>query len=66
MSEADSLSSHRHIAGLRGVRRMSERVPTTNFSASWTRVDQTSDPSFYSTLLDATRAQGARPGPART
>ena len=37
---------------------MSERVPTTNFSASWTRVDQTSDPSFYSRLLDATRAQG--------
>jgi ubiquinone/menaquinone biosynthesis C-methylase UbiE len=37
---------------------MSEPVPTTNFSASWTRVDQTSDPSFYSALLDATRAQG--------
>ena len=37
---------------------MSESVPTTNFSASWTRVDQTSDPSFYSSLLEATRAQG--------
>ncbi len=37
---------------------MSETVPTTNFSASWTRVDQTSDPSFYSSLLEATRAQG--------
>ena len=32
-------------------------VPATNFSASWTRVDQTSDPSFYSALLQATRAQ---------
>ena len=38
--------------------RMSERVPATNFSASWVRVDQTSDPSFYASLLDATRAQG--------
>ena len=37
---------------------MTESVPTTNFSASWTRVDQTSDPSFYSSLLEATRAQG--------
>ena len=37
---------------------MSERLPTTNFSASWARVDETSDPSFYSRLLDATRAQG--------
>ncbi len=37
---------------------MSERVPVTNFSASWTRVDQTSDPSFYASLLDATRAEG--------
>ena len=37
---------------------MSERVPATNFSASWVRVDQTSDPSFYASLLDATRAQG--------
>ena len=36
---------------------MSGTVPTTNFSASWTRVDQTSDPSFYSSLLEATRAQ---------
>ena len=36
---------------------MDERVPTTNFSASWTRVDQTSDPSFYANLLQATRAQ---------
>ena len=37
---------------------MGERVPATNFSASWVRVDQTSDPSFYASLLDATRAQG--------
>ena len=37
---------------------MSERLPATNFSASWARVDETSDPSFYSRLLDATRAQG--------
>jgi ubiquinone/menaquinone biosynthesis C-methylase UbiE len=37
---------------------MSERVPATNFSASWVGVDQTSDPSFYVSLLDATRAQG--------
>ncbi|HEY7881909.1 MAG TPA: methyltransferase domain-containing protein [Streptosporangiaceae bacterium] len=37
---------------------MSERVPATNFSASWVRVDQTSDPAFYASLLDATRAQG--------
>jgi ubiquinone/menaquinone biosynthesis C-methylase UbiE len=37
---------------------MNERVPATNFSASWVRVDQTSDPSFYASLLDATRAQG--------
>ena len=37
---------------------MSERVPVTNFSASWTQVDQTSDPSFYASLLDATRAEG--------
>ena len=37
---------------------MSGRVPATNFSASWIRVDETSDPSFYSKLLDATRAQG--------
>lgn len=36
---------------------MDESVPTTNFSASWTRVDQTGDPAFYSHLLDATRAQ---------
>ena len=36
---------------------MSEHLPTTNFSASWTHVDQTSDPSFYARLLDATRAQ---------
>lgn len=36
---------------------MSERVPVTNFSASWTQVDQTSDPSFYASLLDATRAE---------
>lgn len=36
---------------------MSERVPTTNFSTSWTRVDQTTDPSFYARLLEATRAQ---------
>jgi ubiquinone/menaquinone biosynthesis C-methylase UbiE len=35
---------------------MSERVPTTNFSASWTRVDQTTDPSFYANVLQATRA----------
>ena len=37
---------------------MSQSLPTTNFSASWARVDETSDPSFYSRLLDATRAQG--------
>ena len=37
---------------------MSDRRPATNFSASWVRVDQTSDPSFYASLLDATRAQG--------
>ena len=37
---------------------MSERVAVTNFSASWVRVDQTSDPSFYASLLDATRADG--------
>jgi ubiquinone/menaquinone biosynthesis C-methylase UbiE len=37
---------------------VSERVPVTNFSASWTQVDQTSDPSFYASLLDATRAEG--------
>jgi ubiquinone/menaquinone biosynthesis C-methylase UbiE len=46
---------------------MSERVPTTNFSASWTRVDQTTDPSFYANLLQATRAddvERARQDPA--
>ena len=46
---------------------MSERVPATNFSASWTRVDQTSDPSFFASVLDATRAEGlaeARRDPA--
>ena len=37
---------------------MGERVPATNFSASWVRVDQTSNPLFYASLLDATRAQG--------
>jgi ubiquinone/menaquinone biosynthesis C-methylase UbiE len=37
---------------------VTERVPATNFSASWVRVDQTSDPSFYASLLDATRAEG--------
>ncbi len=36
---------------------MSEQLPTANFSASWTQVDQTIDPSFYARLLDATRAQ---------
>jgi SAM-dependent methyltransferase len=36
---------------------MSERAPTTNFSASWTRVDQTTDPAFYANLLQATRAE---------
>ena len=36
---------------------MSDRAPTTNFSRSWTRVDRTSDPSFYVGLLAATRAQ---------
>ena len=36
---------------------MSDHVSTTNFSASWTHIDKTSDPSFYSMLLDATRAQ---------
>ena len=35
----------------------SDPVPTTNFSESWTRVDQTSDPSFHASLLEATRAQ---------
>jgi ubiquinone/menaquinone biosynthesis C-methylase UbiE len=46
---------------------VSERVPATNFSASWVRVDQTSDPSFYASVLDATRAEGlaeARRDPA--
>jgi ubiquinone/menaquinone biosynthesis C-methylase UbiE len=46
---------------------VSECVPVTNFSASWTRVDQTGDPSFYAALLDATRAEGlaaARRDPA--
>jgi cyclopropane fatty-acyl-phospholipid synthase-like methyltransferase len=37
---------------------VSERVPVTNFSASWAQVDQTSDPLFYASLLDATRAEG--------
>jgi SAM-dependent methyltransferase len=37
---------------------VSEQVPVTNFSASWARVDQTGDPSFYAALLDATRAEG--------
>jgi ubiquinone/menaquinone biosynthesis C-methylase UbiE len=37
---------------------VSDRLPVTNFSASWVQVDQTSDPSFYASLLDATRAQG--------
>lgn len=35
---------------------MKEPVAFTNFSASWSRVDQTTDPSFYVGLLDATRA----------
>jgi ubiquinone/menaquinone biosynthesis C-methylase UbiE len=35
---------------------MGGSVPSTNFSASWSRVDQTADPSFYVGLLDATRA----------
>lgn len=35
---------------------MSDLVPSTNFSASWSRVDETADPSFYVGLLDATRA----------
>src|SRR5450432_2192592 len=39
---------------------MSKRVPTTNFSASWTRVDQTSDPSFYLRIM----APLVAPGPA--
>ena len=46
---------------------MSPDVPTTNFSSSWTRIDQTTDPSFYSQMLDATRAQllqAARLSPA--
>ena len=46
---------------------MSERAPTTNFSSSWTRVDQTTDPSFYAKLLQATRAdelERARSDPA--
>jgi hypothetical protein len=34
----------------------SDSVPSTNFSASWSQVDQTADPSFYVGLLDATRA----------
>jgi ubiquinone/menaquinone biosynthesis C-methylase UbiE len=37
---------------------VSERVPVTNFSASWARVDQTGDPAFYASVLDATRAEG--------
>jgi ubiquinone/menaquinone biosynthesis C-methylase UbiE len=37
---------------------VSERLPVTNFSASWTQVDQTADPSFYASVLDATRAEG--------
>jgi ubiquinone/menaquinone biosynthesis C-methylase UbiE len=37
---------------------VNEPVPVTNFSESWTRVDQTGDPSFYASLLDATRAEG--------
>jgi ubiquinone/menaquinone biosynthesis C-methylase UbiE len=37
---------------------VSERIPATNFSASWTQVDQTSDPSFFASVLDATRAEG--------
>jgi ubiquinone/menaquinone biosynthesis C-methylase UbiE len=37
---------------------VSERVPVTNFSSSWAQVDQTSDPLFYASLLDATRAEG--------
>ena len=36
---------------------MSERAPTTNFSASWTSVDQTTHPAFYADLLQATRAE---------
>ena len=36
---------------------MGEQLPTTNFSASWGRVDDTTEPSFYSDLLQATRAQ---------
>jgi ubiquinone/menaquinone biosynthesis C-methylase UbiE len=46
---------------------VSERLPVTNFSTSWVRVDQTDDPSFYASLLDATRAEGlaeARRDPA--
>ncbi len=42
----------------KGSAPVGERVPVTNFSASWARVDQTSDPSFYAALLDATRAEG--------
>lgn len=37
---------------------VSERLPVTNFSESWTRVDETADPSFYASVLDATRAEG--------
>jgi len=50
----------RRCAGISASGRgpVSERVPVTNFSASWVRVDQTSDPLFYACLLDATRADG--------
>ena len=36
---------------------MVERVPPSNFSSSWSRVDQSTDPSFFSDVLQATRAQ---------
>src|ERR1700721_2221321 len=57
-SAAIALSYDRHVSRTTGCMPVSERVPVTNFSASWTQVDQTSDPSFYASLLDATRAEG--------
>lgn len=46
---------------------MGKKVPATNFSRSWMRVDETDDPSFYAGMLEATRAQAveaARRDPA--
>ena len=33
---------------------MGKKVPATNFSRSWMRVDETDDPSFYAGMLEAT------------